>query len=458
MVDITNIEKTFGIYPSNNNFRAAITFNNKRYSKNNETPEECISYIKNIIGEEEYKKREFEAFNYNLKKYIQDNNLLTEEHEKIWEMICKRYSGMGHNKSRKSHIKKTKELSLYDIYCQLNKQNWKCYYSNLDFDIHIKYMCPSIDRIDSINESAYSKDNCVIVLEFCQYLKNAYDLTEFKRCIKSIATGVLHQNETIINSLIGGGKKKGIKGWKKIDINKPIKMSKIQYFIYEILKNEDKYLSRLDIVDKIKKNFDYCCSKPGLHGALKNNNYILVDKSNRNWVYKLKNKDEIKSINENTKICCGQCKKEISILDLRKREARGDNSKDIDLNLFHTICTTCNTNYTNKYKNKDIQTFILRQISGRNNKKGNITKDNFNELKGSNGNCAITGLPLIIENNSGNFNQCSPDRIDSTKNYDLDNVQIVCLAINLGKKNYHNISNDTMLNIIVNIYKNFDKF
>lgn len=71
-----------------------------------------------------------------------------------------------------------------------------------------QFMCPLIDRIDSINECAYSKDNCVIVLEFCQYLKNAYDLREFKTCIKSIATGVLDENETITNSLIGGGRKK----------------------------------------------------------------------------------------------------------------------------------------------------------------------------------------------------------------------------------------------------------
>jgi|TARA_B110000858_G_C17758165_1_gene453150 hypothetical protein len=455
-MDITNIKKTFAIYPINNNFKVSLQYNNENYYLSFETEDECISYIKDMIGEEEYKKREFAAFNYNFKKHIEDNNLLAEEQEKIWKMICKRYSGMGVDISRKSHVKKIKELNLYDVFCQLDKQNWKCYYSNLEFDTDINYMRPSIDRIDSINETAYSKDNCVIVLEFCQYLKNAYDLTEFKRCIKSIATGVLDENETITNSLIGGGRKKGIKDWKQINLNMPLKMSKIQYYIYQILKNKDEYLSRVDITKKIKEEFHFEWSKQGLQSALKNNNYILFDKTNIAWKYKLKDKDEIKSINENTKICCGQCQKEISILDFRKREPREGN-KGLDLNLYHTICTTCNTKYNNKYKNKDIQTFILRQISDRNNKKGNITKDNFNELKGSNGNCAITGLPLIIENNSGKFNQCSPDRIDSTKKYDLDNVQVVCLAINFGKKNY-NISNDTILDIIVNIYKNLSKF
>jgi len=453
MVDITNIKKTFAIFPgNNNNLLVQLQFNNKYYVKTCQTEEECIRYIKVVIGEEEYKKREFEAFNRNFKKYIEDSNLLTPKQNKIWEMICKRYSGAGSSNPRKSHIEKIKTLTLNDIYCQLNKQKWKCYYSNLEFDIDIQYMRPSIDRIDSIIE--YSKDNCVIVLEFCQYLKNALHLTEFLRCIKSIATGVLDENETITNGLIGGGKKKGNKDWKGIDINKPLKMSKFQYYIYEILKNECEYLSRIDITDKIEKNFDVNFSKTGLHYALNKNNYILADKSNTDWKYKLKDKDEIKSINENTKICCGQCKKEISILDFRKREARGGN-KGLDLNSSHTTCTNCNTKDTTKYKNKDIRTFILRQISGRTDKKGNITKENFSEIKGSDGKCAITGLPLIIETNSGKFNQASPDRIDNTKNYDIDNVQIVCLAINLAKKNY-NISNDVMLDIIVNILKHMN--
>ena len=204
MVDITNIKKTFGIYPKNNIFLVSLKYNKKNYYKSFETEDECISYIKDVIGEEEYKKKEFEAFNRNFKKAISD--LLTPEQNKIFNVICKRYSNMGDNKCRKSHTEKIKELNLYDIYCQLNKQNWKCYYSNLEFDLDINFMYPSIDRIDS--NKSYNKDNCAIVLEFCQFLKNAYDLTEFKRCIKSIAASVLDENESIINSLIGGGKKK----------------------------------------------------------------------------------------------------------------------------------------------------------------------------------------------------------------------------------------------------------
>ena len=388
--------------------------------------------------------------NSNFKKYIEANNLLTEQQKNIWIIICKRYSGMGNNISRNSHIKKNKTLNLYDIFNQLQKQYWKCYYSKLNFDINIPYMCPSIDRIDSTDTNAYSKDNCVIVLEFCQLLKNAYDLSEFKRCVSSIATGILDENETTTNSLIGGGKKKGIKDWKQIDLNRPLKMSKIQYYIYEILKNKDEYLSRNEITNKIKEIFKDDSSKGGLHSALtkmEKNKYILIDNSEIEWKYKLERTSAISKLNKNTTICCGGCKRQINILEFRARDARGKN-KEIDLNLYYTICTDCNTTSTNKYKNKDLPTFILRQISGRPDKKGNVTKENFKQLKGSDGKCAITGIPLIAKNDSGMFNQASPDRIDNTKNYD---IQIICLALNFARNNYDNLSNDTILSIIKNI-------
>ena len=233
-------------------------------------------------------------------------------------------------------------------------------------------------------------------------------------------------------------------------------MSKIQFYIYEILKNENEYLSRNALAKKINDKFGYDCSKGGLHTALNKNNYILVDVTETVWKYKLKDENDIRTLNENTIIRCGSCKKEINIMHFRKREAREGN-KGLDLNLYHTICTDCNTKCTNKYKNKDIITFILRQIFGRIGKKGNITKENFQEIKGSDGKCAITGITLNIENNSCRFNQASPDRIDSTKNYDVDNVQIICLAINLAKKNY-DISNETITLIIKNIYLNIENF
>jgi hypothetical protein len=459
-IDISKIRDTFGYRIYDNKFRAEITLNNKKYNKLCETEEECINYIINIIGEEEYNKRRFFAFNRNFNKYIQDNNnLLSEKQNEIWQILNKKYNTLGGNKGRVSHIKKNKNITLFEIYTQLVKQDWKCYYSKLDFDSNINYLCPSIERSDSNLD--YTKDNCVIVLEFCNNFKSSYSILEFKRCVISIATGILQDcdNETI-NKLIGGGKKKGIKDWKQVDLSRPLHMSDLGYYIYEILKNNDEYFSRIEITDLIKDKYNIDASKPGLLYAFRNminNNYLIVDKSSTCWKYKLETKDNIKKINENTNLHCGCCNKEHNILHFRKREARGKNK--LDLNLYYTLCTECNTKCTNKYKNKSMETFILRHIGSSNNnwKKGNITKENISQINGFDGKCAISGLPLLIENNSGKFNQASCDRINSSFGYDIDNTQIICLALNLAKNEYV-ISNDTILNIIKNIYSNISNF
>lgn len=63
----------------------------------------------------------------------------------------------------------------------------------------------------------------------------------------------------------------------------------------------------------------------------------------------------------------------------------------------------------------------------------------------------------IRKNNSGKFNQASPDRINSSFGYNIDNTRIICLALNLAKNEYV-ISNDTILDIIKNIYSNISNF
>ena len=460
-IDISKIKDTFGFHKFNNKYRASISLHNNKYTQLCETVEECISYIKNIIGEEEYIERKFYAFNRNFNKYILDNNLLTEKQNNIWQILNQKYNTLGGTKGRKSHITKNKVITLFDIYEQLVKQDWKCYYSKMDFDSKINYLVPSLERINSNLD--YNKDNCVIVLEFCNNFKNAYSIVEFKRCVISIATGILQDCdiETInINKLIGGGKKKGIKDWKQVDLNRPLHMSDLGYYIYEILKNNDEYFSRIEITDLIKNKYNINASKPGLLYAFRTmikNNYLIVDKSSTSWKYKLETTDNIKKINENTNLHCGCCKKEFNILHFRKRETRSKNK--LDLNLYHTLCTDCNTKSTNKYKNKSMETFILRHICSSNNntKKGNITKENISQIKGTDGKCAITGLPLLIENDSGKFNQASCDRINSSFGYNIDNTQIICLALNFAKNEYV-ISNDTILDIIKNIYSNISNF
>lgn len=53
-----------------------------------------------------------------------------------------------------------------------------------------------------------------------------------------------------------------------------------------------------------------------------------------------------------------------------------------------------------------------------------------------NNRCAITGIPMTFEMD-GVFNkrtQASVDRIDSTGNYSVNNIQIVCNVVNLMKQ------------------------
>lgn len=456
MINPNNIKDTFCIYETGGKLITTFQYNEESHCKTFDTHAECINYQKEILGEEEYYKRKINAFNRNFKKYI--NNLLDDNKQKIWIKVCKLFSGSGNNISRKSHIFKEKTITLYDVYMQLERQEWKCYYSKMDFNLDVEYLNPSIDRTDSTNTQSYHKDNITIVTQFVQFFKNAYPVDEMKRAIKSSHVGILDETVCNTNKLIGGGAKKGIKPWKQINLDRPIHMSNYQYYIYEVLKNIDEYLCRAQIEDKVNKMFGIEVRKKALNQPLKNleeSGYLLVDKNKKNmYKYKLKSIFDIRKINECIKIECGHCKKPINILELRARNARGN--KGLDLNLYHTICTPCNTASTNRYKNKDLCTFILRQITGR-GKKGNITKENFYEIKGSDCRCAITGIQLLHETCSGKFNQASPDRINNDGNYNVDNVQIICLSFNFAKKQF-NITNDCIKDIINNIYRNIDNF
>ena len=58
-IDISKIKKTFAIYANNDKFRVILQYKNDEYTGSFENVEEGIIYIKNIIGQDEYTKREF---------------------------------------------------------------------------------------------------------------------------------------------------------------------------------------------------------------------------------------------------------------------------------------------------------------------------------------------------------------------------------------------------------------
>lgn len=89
----------------------------------------------------------------------------------------------------------------------------------------------------------------------------------------------------------------------------------------------------------------------------------------------------------------------------------------------------------------------LYVIKSRKSKEIHIDVNYLCELyKQQEGCCAISGLQMTTSENC--LTSISIDRIDSTIDYHADNIQLLCKAINLGKK-WH--SNDRMIEIIKNI-------
>ena len=63
-----------------------------------------------------------------------------------------------------------------------------------------------------------------------------------------------------------------------------------------------------------------------------------------------------------------------------------------------------------------------------------VNKDLLDVFEVQQGLCAYTKLPLVATANQ--FNTISLDRIDSSKGYHKDNIQLVCAAINKMKQEY----------------------
>lgn len=397
-------------------------------------------------------------------KYLKNlikSKILNDYHYKIIDIIYEKLKGSGNNKSRKSHCDKTKSITLEDLVDSLIKNDWKCYYSKQQFDCDIKCLCPSIERINS--KDTYNKDNCVIVLELINNMKNGYCLIEFKRAIKSLSTGKIEDNLDYLpeDTHIGGPKsKKNLKSWKPPHLDRPIKMFASQVYIYECLDSIDEYKSNIEIRELIKAKTNIEYQKEVIHNALNNfhkNGYInkIVNVIHHKW--KLKTREEIISLHNNLKIPCGSCNKEYALDQYRHRDARGAKTKSLECNIIHTICTECNTKSTNKCTNKNPKSFILRQISDRIKNKcgGDINKDNIDKIITPV--CAISGVPILYGKGTNLFNQASPDRIDNKKGYNINNVRIICLMLNFAKNDYE-ITDEALMNYIKFVNININNF
>jgi len=93
-----------------------------------------------------------------------------------------------------------------------------------------------------------------------------------------------------------------------------------------------------------------------------------------------------------------------------------------------------NYKYTKAYRSRNKENY-LRHLLSYKHRYEKITLDNLINLwDEQSGKCAISGLDLTFTQNSGfTITNASIDRIDSTKDYELDNIQLVGSMINRMK-------------------------
>jgi hypothetical protein len=84
-------------------------------------------------------------------------------------------------KKRKSGpLEKSPEINSQWLKDQFTRQNGRCYYTGIPFEIERVrrgMRRPSLDRLDS--NKGYTPDNCVLCLTAINYMKNDYDLDAF---------------------------------------------------------------------------------------------------------------------------------------------------------------------------------------------------------------------------------------------------------------------------------------
>jgi hypothetical protein len=116
--------------------------------------------------------------------------------------------------------------------------------------------------------------------------------------------------------------------------------------------------------------------------------------------------------------------------------------------MLHPHCKECRTDKKAKwvgspYYNGKVDEYLRRLVS---RQKGQAStrgiaflvevEDVINMFVAQKGRCALSGKEMMVEEGvagAKNWFAASIDRIDSTRNYELDNVQLVCAGVNLMK-------------------------
>ena len=149
---------------------------------------------------------------------------------------------------------------------------------------------------------------------------------------------------------------------------------------------------------------------------------------------------------------CSHCKKEKSLSEFYKTKTNRDG--------LSYLCKPCSREQTEKYRTKNRDTYYQNQKARRETedvfisnllynartraeKKGReftLTPDDIkNRLHEIEYHCEITGQKMTLEHGSReskNQYKVSLDRIDSSKGYTPDNIQLICNAVNIMKSNF----------------------
>ena len=122
------------------------------------------------------------------------------------------------------------------------------------------------------------------------------------------------------------------------------------------------------------------------------------------------------------------------------------NTHTLYKNGLSKYCKNCEKLIKNEYKYKSINNFLkLLYRTSKGNSKTRCKKVDFsisfdewvNIYNNQQGKCALTGIEMTISRENNNYN-ISPDRIDSDKGYTKDNIQFVCVEINIAKNEHTN--------------------
>lgn len=167
---------------------------------------------------------------------------------------------------------------------------------------------------------------------------------------------------------------------------------------------------------------------------------------------KEKNRVRIQPFNENGELYCQRCKTYKPVSEFYENSSTTRNR-----NYYSCNCKDCESERHKRYREThstdDIETFfrdLATGCRGRAYRSGgkfecNITKDDLIFLyEKQNHKCALSGIEMTTVKGSGKFlNNASVDRINPGKDYNIDNVRLVCNHVNMMRSN---LSDGELLN------------